>query len=680
MTRRSPSLQNVDPSTFVDVDDGVLAPKERRAFRSRKDAILRYARGESVALIEEQTGLWRRQLYDLLKRCLATHSDGRAYGFRGLVRYARIAGYDRVTPVRTTQGGAAGVFGRLLQDYPQLRKWIDEQIQGRELKLRQIHSNDALRTQLIGLTPLHTRFLRQCRASGIGPHEYPFTARRMAIRCLSAYAKAQLLARFSAAARAAGAERLKGLPPPGADAIRAVKAPLEVVELDGHRLDVRLKIVVRDPLGFEQSFEIERVWLLVVLDVYSRAVLGYHVALASEYSRYDVIRAVERSIEPHRDVQFTLPGVGYGLAGGFPSAKFPELGYVTWNRIKLDGARANLAADVRYALTEFLGCSVEIGAPRQPDERPYIERFFGTIASSMSSRLPGYTGSHPRDLRKALSVPGGNLRLFVSLEEIEELIEAALGAYNAMPHSGLNGRTPLEAISHGVRDQAMMLNWLPESKRRTLCLMQEPRRARVRGYLAQGQRGHVNFHGVRYTNVALASTGAMIGTVVRLYYNSQDLRTVRAFAADGTDLGELRAQGAWGIVAHDLKLRQEILRQRGQRRMASNLTLEFLDRFVESKHAQARTGRRAASDLARTLRTMKPKRESQPTAPVPPPPNLPPAAAPEVRPVVPASLTTISLRTSNADALPASTAKVQPQRLSIGTGYVIDADRLAALR
>jgi putative transposase len=54
-------------------------------------------------------------------------------------------------------------------------------------------------------------------------------------------------------------------------------------------------------------------------------------------------------------------------------------------------------------MCEFVGCCVDAGPKYSPDERPYIERFFGTIASRLSSRLPGYTGSHPRDLRRALA-------------------------------------------------------------------------------------------------------------------------------------------------------------------------------------------------------------------------------------------------------------------------------------
>jgi putative transposase len=94
-----------------------------------------------------------------------------------------------------------------------------------------------------------------------------------------------------------------------------------------------------------------------------------------------------------------------------------------------------------------------------------------------------------------------------------------------------------------------MLCWLPEEKRRTMCLMQTAHRCRVRGYLAQGTRPHINLFQVRYTSDVLAASSALLGKELRIYYNSDDLRTVRAFLADGSELGILKAQGAWGKFA-----------------------------------------------------------------------------------------------------------------------------------
>lgn len=73
-----------------------------------------------------------------------------------------------------------------------------------------------------------------------------------------------------------------------------------------------------------------------------------------------------------------------------------------------------------------------------------------------------------------------------------------------------------------------------------MCLMQTAHRCRVRGYLAQGARPHINLFQVRYTSDVLAASSALLGKELRIYYNSDDLRIVRAFLADGSDLGYSR--------------------------------------------------------------------------------------------------------------------------------------------
>ena len=648
---RSRNTTDLDLTTWPEFDTQALAPDQRRIFEARRVAIELYLANTPIEQIEKQTGVDRRQLYRLLSRCTQAHDDGRIYGYRALAPYARVAQYQRTKRSRTHplggSRGTAGAFRKLLQLHPTLELWIDRQIAAKQIVMDQRQSGEGPRTRLRGLKNLHLAFVRECRLLGLSAADYPLNTEKLGIRSLAAVTKERALRSFARATHLAGATHLKGLPAHKALSVPPAQHAYDVVEFDGHRLDVRLKVVVRDPLGFEQEFEIERIWLLVIIDVWSRAVLGYHVSLNREYSRYDVIRTIEAALEPHRPRAFTLPGVGYGALGGFPSGKMPELGYATWHWLKLDNARANLAQDVRYALGEFVGCWINAGPPHAPDDRPYIERFFGTIATNLSSRMPGYTGTNARDVRRALSDPKGDLRLYVSLNELEELLEAALATYNATAHDGLNGRTPLEAVEYSVRRGGALLNWLPESKRRTLCLMQAPKRVTVRGYLEQGQRPHINFYGVRYTNAVLANTAAFLGQELRLYYNSQDLRSVRAFAPEGGEIGLLKAQGAWGEIAHDLKLRQEIVRLRANKRFASNLNQEFLTQFIEKKFAKAKRTRRGASDLTRTLRTL----AAAPVTVTNEPPMAASTSVPEAPKVTPAP------------------TRVQPQRLSIGTGY-----------
>lgn len=642
------NVSRPDTSAWPEFDPGALTASQRKSFGSRRRAIEMFVADTSLAEIEARTGVNRRQVYRSLESAAVQHADGRPYGWRALVPHTRVDDYHRQAKVRRHPVGlgTAGAFGFLMEAHPPLAQWITEQVRAKRVSVDQISTDDGLRLRVRSLTKLHLGFLDQCRALGLSSADYPFNTDHMGIRSLAAAVRAQCLRTFERGARLAGATHLKGLPIK-AGSTPAAQQALDVVEFDGHRLDVRLKVVVRDPLGFEQEFEIERIWLLVIVDVWSRAVLGYHVSLNREYSRYDVIRTIENALAPHRPRQFTLPGVGYGAAGGFPSGKLPELGYATWQWFKLDNAKANLASDVQYALADFIGCLIDAGPAHSPDDRPYIERFFGTVASSLSSRLPGYTGSNARDIRRALADPKGNLRLYVSLDELEDLLAASLAQYKATTHNGLNGRTPLEAVEHSVRGRGAMLNWLPEAKRRTLCLMHTPHTSIVRGYLDQGQRPHVNFHGVRYTNTLLASTALYLGKKLRLYYNSQDLRTVRAFAEDGAEIGVLKAQGAWGEIVHDLKLRQEVVRLRGRKHLASAMNHEGLTQFIEDKLAKAKRSRRGASELTQTLRAL----AAAPTSVSPLAPAAPPAESPLSNP-------------------PSPTARVKPRRLSIPSGYV----------
>lgn len=666
MSRRKPEFQSIDVTAWPTVAHTELEQPVRQAFEVRMQAVTRYASGESLTQIEALTGVNRRQLYRMLERAMLPHPDGRPYGFRALISYARIAEYVRLNPVhvRGTRGscGAAGALSQLFERYPTLAGWLLLQVRQRRITLEQIPAEGRLRTRVHGLQPLHAEFLRQCRAVGLTAADYPFNTAGRAIRSLSRRLKTEMLHNFGAAARSVGATHLKGLPRVDDARTPAATRPYQVVEFDGHHLDIRLKVVVRDPLGFEHEFEIERVWLLAIIDVCTRAVLGYHIALASEYSRYDVIKTIEKALEPHRPCTFTIPGLAYGAQDGFPSQRLPELAYVTWEWMKLDNARANLANDTLTALCEFVGCCVDAGPRYSPDERPYIERFFGTIASRLSSRLPGYTGSNSRDVRRALADPKGNLRLYVSLDELEELIEFSIAAYNGTPHGGLNNATPLEAIEYFVRGKQTLVTWLPEQRRRTLCLMQTARRCRVCAYLDQGVRPHINLHGVRYTNGVLASSTHLIGEKLLVYMNADDLRCVRAFLPDATELGVLDAQGAWRVLPHNLKLRREICKGKDKRRSHVAADASRIEAYVQEKLAQAKKKRKAATQLAHALRLLASVQTER--TPAGPPRTVEPSLSPGATFAQESS----ALSASERDLEPR--LPVRPKRLSIGSGQV----------
>lgn len=269
MNRRRPEFQTIDISAWPIVACTELDEAARRDFEMRRQAVVRFAAGDSVAAIEQATGVNRRQLYRWVERAMLPHPDGRPFGFRALLHYMRIAEYGRVRDVRVHgdrgSRGAAGALSQLFERYPALAGWLMLQVKQRKVLLQQIHTDGQLRTRLRGLQALHEDFLRQCRAVGLTAADYPFNTAGHAIRSLARRVTAEILRSFRTAAHSAGASHLKGLPHQGEKAATpAAMRPYQVVEFDGHRLDIRLKVVVRDPLGFEHEFEMERVWLPVV--------------------------------------------------------------------------------------------------------------------------------------------------------------------------------------------------------------------------------------------------------------------------------------------------------------------------------------------------------------------------------------------------------------------------------
>jgi hypothetical protein len=147
------------------------------------------------------------------------------------------------------------------------------------------------------------------------------------------------------------------------------------------------------------------------------------------------------------------------------------------------------------------------------------------------------------------------------------------------------------------------------------------------------------------------------------------LRCVRAFLSDGTELGILDAQGAWRVVPHNLKLRQEIRKLRGTRLARVSVDANPIEAYVQTKFAQAKKTRKAATELAQVVRVL----TEAPTARTPAGPPGPGASTRAVGPSIefaaePGSLKTIETVAAATPSAPQP--PVRPRKLTIGTGQV----------
>jgi putative transposase len=313
--------------------------------------------------------------------------------------------------------------------------------------------------------------------------------------------------------------------------------PFDVIEFDGHKIDLRVTLRVDDPLGFETLLALHRIWILVLLDVATRAVIGYSLALGREYSKDDIAEALQATLTPHATRAFRISGLHVRSGGGFQSEVIPEtrvgvLEYAALRRRKGALREGNPRAPDRHRRL-----LADNGPLCEKNERAFIERFFDQLAAHFAHRLPGTTGRAPQAVERALNHVGGNLSLLMSLDELEDVVDVVLADYNGEPHTGLGGRTPLEAMHFLIARESSLVRTLPAARRGTLCLLHEARVVTIRGSIKRGMRPHINFEYVRYTSSMLSSNASLTGQKLRIYFNVKDVRHVHAFLMDGSELG-----------------------------------------------------------------------------------------------------------------------------------------------
>lgn len=553
-----------------------------------------------VAHILAKHSVGKSALYRAARRCLRLHPDGRIYGFRAVLPFQHVKDYERQTVVEPTPystSGCAGAFTQLLRDYPGIEKALRKAIKARSKKAalgRQVRQP---------IYDIHAEFVAACRDAGITAERYPLNTKRVAFRSLHAYVLRTSHEDFAMAVSHSGGTKTRVRATDDVQAPAATRA-FEVVEFDGHKMDLRLDVRLIDPMGMEQVLELHRIWIIVALDVFSRAVLGYHIALGMEYNKDDVAAALQSALVPAPPRTYTIPDLQLKPDGGFPSTVIPETAYACWDWFRMDGAKSQLAGDTLTRLNRIVGCWTDNGRGGDPNARPHIERFFHLIARHFAHRLPGTVGNSPQSIERALGEPEGNTRLRVELTELEDMIHVLIANYNGTAHAGVSGKTPLEAMAFSVKAQGGFLRTVPAPLRSNLCLMQEARVVVIKGSTSKGIRPHINFAYVRYTSHALSGNAALIGKKLRIYYDVRDIRAVKAFFEDGAELGILTAARPWNFTPHSLRVRQEIHRLTAERKLRLDPDECPTRAWAKYKWKQAKTSTRAANGLAKVRDTV----------------------------------------------------------------------------
>jgi transposase InsO family protein len=480
----------------------------------------------------------------MIEKALQPDKVGEYIGYRAAILQFRVKPNERHLDL-TGEGdqqhafGEAGVFSELLKRHPEL-----DSLMRRYASLYKSRKEGGTRR----LVDFHNGFLTKCEELGICAPRYPFTREGKALRSFARHlhTKAREIAQEKRA-QARSAEDLAILPP---------IEPLQEVELDGHSLDIRLTVQEVDTYGLTCVTEILTLWVILVIDVFTRCVLGYSLALGKNYDQTDVLTAIYNSLAPHKRPPAVIPGLKYRAKGGFPSDKNPEVAWCCGLVYKLDNAMSHKAKDVEAKLRDVVGCIDDFGPPHRPNERAIVETFFRYLVDNFSHRIVGTTGARPKDeIIKRLAPKGGDLSLLLTVEELHHALDVVISDYNGRPHTGITPHSPLQLFLRSVAERELIFPRLrPENRdiRKFIC------RIAIAPVHQDGpQSAFINFKGARYRNLPVLSFS--VGGEVMVEWDPMNISYLRVYDLKGGYLGEVFPPSLWSSP-HSEKLRLRLQR------------------------------------------------------------------------------------------------------------------------
>jgi putative transposase len=546
-------ILKVERENWKNVCEEVLVEEIKVIYIKRKEAVDMYIEGYSLTDINSKTGIDKSTVIKLLKKCLSYNKDtGEVLGYTALIPYKRISEYKRVEDNLVTKG-YNGSFNKLLGDYPHLISFINDNY---------FRENNATLEKNMSLSVLHSKFIEKCRQIGIQDYEYPFCTSNKGYKSLCKYVRKLEQENTDKAIKREHKDIRQKYKSTsyGKKYTDIPLAPFSVVQLDGHKIDALYTVQVENDKGEVVNLTATRLWLIAVIDTATRVILGYSLSREENYSQTDVLKAIQRSIIPHRCIKFTIDSFKYPQNGGFSSTAIKETEWALFDEIMLDNAKAHLAINVVEKLTSKLKCAVNFGSVATPETRGIVERVFRTLEDSCFHRLASTTGSNTRDVKRK-NAEANAIKYKITYDDLIQIIENAISLYNNSLHSSLDNQTPLECMERRIHE-AMMFPYIANEmeKEYVNSLTHFTCTRKVCGGFKQGKKPFINYEGAEYRNDIIALSNKLVGSTLTLEINPDDISKVKAYFLDGSEIGYLTAVGEWGRKPHSLKTRKAALK------------------------------------------------------------------------------------------------------------------------
>ncbi|HGH1365281.1 TPA: transposase [Acinetobacter baumannii] len=269
--------------------------------------------------------------------------------------------------------------------------------------------------------------------------------------------------------------------------------------------------------------------LCIILDIYTRAIVGYRVCMLPQSSTKTLLALKNMLLRPHDN-----------LPGGIPVRLTPDNGPEFQNN-----AIANFCHS--FSITKCESKSYH------PNDKAHLERFFKTLNDNFTHKLPGTTYSTPYERGDYDSKKFACL----TLDQIQEFISQWIDhIYNCTIHS--------ETLERPLSKWKESTSLIPALKIPKLEIEQKCRTV-LRLSINKGQ---IIVKGLRYKSHALATLQYKIDGKVNIYIDQLDLSYI--YVQDPFDVSNfIKADSVFPHLTKDLSLTEwlesrKILREKYQ--------------------------------------------------------------------------------------------------------------------
>lgn len=328
--------------------------------------------------------------------------------------------------------------------------------------------------------------------------------------------------------------------------------PFDRIEMDEHFVDIDTWMAM--PLA-DGTYRLERVrqlWILVIVDVATGAILAWLLVVGRKYHRLDVLSLFAKALRPWHPRELLLPEMRYSPRAWMPSCDLQDGLAARSLMAALDNDSSHLAKMSMENLVDFHLGVLHYGRSGMGQGRPHIEALFKVMENELLRYIAGgFVPETPQGAKYATSTLKGD-RYPLIIEFMEDLVDTYVSAHNVSSRSTREPRSPKELLQ--AYQEAGGLLWrCPGTDEHVRRLTVRRMQVTIKGSKTGRVPPVVYQDYGRYRSPQMTAQWGLIGkTFAATYEDPEDVRQMTLWDGEGNRIMTLHVLAPYSAVPHSL--------------------------------------------------------------------------------------------------------------------------------